>query len=209
MIECHSVHSVHNVHLEKRYHSCLFLRLYQWRINWREPQSGPQPIERKGSTFLLQWEESLFGLLKWQHRIQEWHHSFLEVWLDFVPFLESEGDALRMTDCLERKLCRNLLTPLNFTQEGTRGQKTAWALTCKFLLIILIRKELCAWTTSKQFFLIPYRLYTFRWSLSLKDFYMECSILSRIKGGYFMRRRGKMQTKERKLCWIKEALGVP
>lgn len=115
----------------------------------------------------------------------------MEVWLDFVPFLESEGDAVRMTDCLERKLCRNLLTPLNFIQEGSRGQKAAWALTCKFLLI-LIWKELCAWTTSKQIFLIPYRLHTFRWSFSLKDFYIECSISSLIKGEYFTR-RDKMQ----------------
>ena len=35
-------------------------------------------IERTGGTLLLQWERSLFGLLKQHHRIKEWHNPFLE-----------------------------------------------------------------------------------------------------------------------------------
>lgn len=38
-------------------------------------------------------------------------------------------------------------------------------------------------------------IHLFRWNLSLTGFYIECSILSCVEGGYFMRRRGKMQTK--------------
>lgn len=34
--------------------------------------------KEKRGTFLLPWEKSLFGLLKQQFRIKEWHNSFLE-----------------------------------------------------------------------------------------------------------------------------------
>lgn len=116
MRECHSVQ---NGHLEKRHQSCSFLWLYQRRIKPRKPQSCFWPTERTGGAFLLQWEDNLGYLncrIGLRSDIMPSWKSLAELW----SFLESKGDAPRMTDCSERKLCKNFLTPLSFIQERTR-----------------------------------------------------------------------------------------
>ena len=71
-------HSEQNVRLVKK-KSLLFVSvIVPMKNKPRNPQSSPWSTERTRGTLLLQWGGSLFGLLKQQHRIKEWHNPFLE-----------------------------------------------------------------------------------------------------------------------------------
>lgn len=180
----------------KSNHACLFLWLYPWRLSQENHNPTPGLQREQGVHFFSSGKRACLGFLSGSMGsrndiIPSWK-SLAGFGAIFVPFLES--DAPRMTDCSERKLCRNLPIPLSFIQGGTEGQKAAWALTCKFAPIILMWRAVSR-TASKQSCLNPHRRHAFRWNLSLEGFYTECSILSCFEGEYFMRRRGRMQMK--------------
>lgn len=63
-------HLVQNVHLEKEITLVCFCD-YTNEESSQVNHSSTQPAERTRGTLLLQWEESLFELLKWQFRIKE------------------------------------------------------------------------------------------------------------------------------------------
>lgn len=131
-------HSVQNVHLEITLVCfCDYTNEESSQVN-HSPTPGLQ--REQGVHFFSSGKSYLSGSLG------SGVTSFLlgRVWLDLVPFLESESDAPRMADCWERKWCRNLPIPLSFIQKELKGKRQPG------------HQSAGSWTTSKHICLIPY-----------------------------------------------------